>query len=77
MIEDEDDDDNEKTIGRGLTCFENIANAADGMDQFGLERIVHLCAQTAHNNIDHVRVSFESDFPYLFCNLSARYHFAG
>ena len=77
MIEDEDDDDNEKTIERGLTCFENIANAADGMDQFGLERIVHLCAQTAHNDIDHVRVSFESDFPHLFCNLSARYYFTG
>src|SRR6266496_5846580 len=62
---------------RGLACFENITNAADGVDQFVPERIVHLCAQTAHNDIDHVRVSFESDVPDLFCNFSARYYFAG
>src|SRR6266496_2000418 len=66
-----------EAMERGLTCFENITNAADGVDQLGLERIVHLCAQTAHNHIDHLRVSFESDFPHLFCNLIARNFFPG
>ena len=60
-----------------LVRFENITNAANGVDQLGLERIVHFRAQAADNNIDYVRVSFESYVPHLFCNLSARYHFTG
>src|SRR5436309_12078698 len=57
--------------------FENITNAPNGVDKLGLKRIVHLRTQAADNNIDDVRVSFESYVPHMFCNLSARYHFAG
>src|SRR5262249_8670990 len=61
---------------RHLAWFENITDAADGLDQFVLEGIVDFCAQAAHNHVNHVRVGFESDVPHLFCNLSTRYHFA-
>src|SRR6266511_4906558 len=66
-----------EAIERRSVRFENITNAADGVNQVDLKRIVHLCAQSAHNDINHVRVGFESDAPHLFCNLSTRYHFAG
>jgi hypothetical protein len=56
--------------------FENITNAAKGVDKLGLKRIVHLRTQTAHNDINYVRVSFESYVPHMFCNLGARHDFA-
>ena len=71
----EDDDDDEKPSGAELVRFEDITNAANGVDQLGLERIVHFRAQAADNNVDYVRVSFESYIPHLFCYLSPRYHF--
>src|SRR5439155_11969910 len=39
---------------RGSTRFKDITHAADGMDELSLERIVHLCPQTAHHDIDNV-----------------------
>ena len=60
---------------RGLVRFEDITNAANSVDQLGLERIVHFRAQAADNNVDYVSVSLKSYIPHLFCNLSARYHF--
>jgi hypothetical protein len=57
--------------------FENITNAAKGVDKLGLKWIVHLGTQTAHNDIDYVRVSLESYVPHMFCNVSPRHDFAG
>ena len=47
------------------------------MDKLDLERIVHFRAHAAHNDINYVRVSFESYVPHMFCNLGARHDFAG
>src|SRR5439155_12159673 len=47
------------------------------MDQFGLERIVHLRPQAAHHDVHNIRIGFESDVPYLFCDFSAGYDFSG
>src|SRR6266498_5343175 len=63
-----------EAMERGSGRFENITHAADCMDQFGLKRIVHLCAQAAHYHIDYVRIGFESDVPYVLCNFVARYN---
>ena len=63
-------------VMRHLLLFKHITDAADGMDQFVLEWVVHFRAQPAHNDVNHIRVSFESYVPHVFCNLGARDHFA-
>src|SRR5207244_6701543 len=62
---------------RGSTRFKDITHGADGIDELSPERIVHLCPQTAHHDIDNVCIGFESYVPHVFRNFSARYHFAG
>ena len=54
--------------------FENVADAANRVDQLRLERVVHFRAQPAYNHIDDVRVGRESDVPNVFCNFVARHH---
>jgi len=66
-------DDNEAL----LASFENVADAANRVDQLGLERVVHFRAQPADDHVDDVRVGRESDVPNVFCNFVARYHGAG
>src|SRR5437660_7408124 len=65
-----------RVVASCLVRFENITDAADGVDELDLEWVVHFRAQPAHNDVNHVRGSFESDFPHVFCNLSARHDFA-
>src|ERR1051326_1557233 len=60
---------------KNLMCVKNITDAANGVDQFVLEWIVHLCAQAPHHHVNDVRFGLESDVPHIFCNLSARHHF--
>jgi hypothetical protein len=58
-------------------CFEDITKAVNRVDKLGLKRIVPVRTQPAHDDIDNVSIGFESDVPHVFCNLSARRHFAG
>src|SRR5437667_5125656 len=62
-------------IERGLVRFKNITYATDRVDQFGLERIVHLCPQAAHHHVHDIRIGLKSDVPYVLCDFSARYNF--
>src|SRR6266567_1455637 len=63
-------------IERGSVRLEDITHAADGMDQFGLERIVYLRPQAAHHHVHDIGIGLKSDVPYVFRNFSARYNFA-
>ena len=60
-----------------LAPFENVADAANRVDQLRLERVVHFRAQPPYNHIDDVRVGRESDVPNVLSNFLARYHGAG
>src|SRR2546422_3216877 len=64
-------------IERGLVRFENITHAADRVDEFGLERIVHLRPQAAHHDVNDIRIGLEPDVPYVFRDFSTRYNFTG
>jgi len=57
---------------RHLLLFKHITDAADGVDELDLEWVVHFRAQPAHNDVNDIRVSFESYVPHVFCNLGAR-----
>src|SRR5947207_10689686 len=61
---------------RGSIGFEDITYAANGVDEFFLKGIVHLCAQTPHDDINDVRVGIEIDAPNVFGDLFARNNFA-
>ena len=63
-------------VGADSVCFENITDAADGVNQFRLKGVVHLCAQPADNDIDNVGVgSSKSNVPDILCNFVTRYDF--
>src|SRR5436190_15549924 len=65
-----------EAIERGSVRFENIANTANRVDELRLKWVVYFRAQSAHHDVNHVSVSFESDSPHMLCNLSARDHVA-
>src|SRR5437762_3563739 len=56
-----------EAIERGSVRFENIANTANRVDELGLKWVVYFRAQSAHHDINHVSVSFESDSPHMLC----------
>src|SRR5689334_22739260 len=62
---------------RGSRRFENITNTANGVDELGLERIVHLCAQAAHDYVHDIGVGFEADVPNMLGDFATRDHFPG
>ena len=53
--------------------FENVADAANRVDQLRFERVVHFRTQAADNYIDNVRAGRETDLPNMFCNFVARH----
>src|SRR5450432_468300 len=63
-------------IERELAGLEDIAYAANRFHQLGSKWVVHLCAQTAHDHIDHVGARLETDVPNLLNNFRARNNFA-
>src|SRR5262249_18052807 len=50
-------------IGLSETLFEDVAHAANGMDQLPLEGIIHLGAEAADVDIDDVGVAIEVHVP--------------
>src|SRR5688500_15217310 len=55
---------------------ENIAHSPYGADQLVLEGIVHLRAQAAHVDLDHVGVAVEVHVPHLPRDERPRQHLA-
>ena len=43
--------------------IKDITHAPDGMDQFGIERLIELGAKTAYRHVHDVRVGIEVDIP--------------
>ncbi len=60
-----------------LMRFENITDTADRVNQLGLERVIHLCAQSANHHVDDVSVSRKPHLPDLLCDFCARHDRAG
>src|SRR5207244_9409908 len=52
--------------------FENIADPANCMDKLLLERVVHLCAQSSHDDVNDVCVGLEIYVPDVLGDLGAR-----
>src|SRR5206468_12184496 len=66
-----------EVIDRGSAGCEDITGAANRVDQFGLEWIVHLRPQSSHHHVHNIRFRFEIDVPYLLHNFGARNDFPG
>ena len=66
-----------EAIDRGSTGFENISGAANRVDEFYLERIIHLGPQSSHHHVHHIRVRLKVNVPDLLHDFRARNHVAG
>src|SRR6266498_531013 len=64
-------------IERGSVRLEDITYAANRVNQFGLEWIVHLRPQAAHHDFHDIRISPEPDVPNVLGDFCARYDFTG
>src|SRR3569833_2774708 len=59
-----------------LVSAEDIADAAQGMDQFGIEAAIHLGAQPAEMGLHDVRARIKMQVPDIFQQHGARHHAA-
>src|SRR3569833_1839360 len=59
-----------------LVSAEDIADAAQGMDQFGIEAAIHLGAQPAEMGLHDVGAGIEMQVPDIFQQHGARHHAA-
>lgn len=57
--------------------LQDIADAADRVDELLIERIVHFLPEPADGHIDHVRIGIEIHVPHLFGNDRARQDLTG
>src|SRR6185437_5515987 len=62
----------------GLPSFtDRVSDAAHGLNQLVLERLIHLRAKPADVHVDEVRVVLEAHLPDFLADLAARDRFAG
>ena len=62
-------------IERASVGFEDIADAANRVDQFYLEGVVDFGAQPTHDHIDDIRIGLETNLPDVCDDLAARNNF--
>src|SRR5207248_8107560 len=62
---------------RRFSPAENIPDPANGMDKLLFERPIDLLAQSAHQDIDDVRLRVEAVFPHVRQNHRLRHDLAG
>src|SRR5207248_1341082 len=68
---------NWEAIDRGSAGFEDIAGAANSVDQLFRIRIVHFGAQTSHHDIEDIRASLKIDSPDMVLDLVTRDDLSG